>query len=356
MREPRYLGKHVLPDLGEPRFQRQYTAIRDRLRPRASRTWVLPTFATAAVLTIVVAGMSLVSARQAAPRLFETAVLDSDEAGATGMHLPGGSSFTLDRGSKATLSAAKPELLEVRLEQGRVSVNVVDPQHRVITVAAGATVVGARGRGPHLCFVVSLAPDGGDVAVTVSKGAIDVVLPDGAVRSIGEGETWSSARAPAVPSASAIATTPMSSADFELDAAPSPLKHASSPRRIPSAKGLLEDAEQALADGRPKDAARLFDTLRRRYRGDARAGLAAFELGRIRLDHFRDALGAEEAFRDALTLSPPLSIREDAEARRVQALDRMGAHDRCILARDAYLTRFPSGIHNGVVGASCVGP
>lgn len=355
MREARYLGKHVLPDLGEPRLVRQFAVIRDRAQPRARRAWLLASLATAALLAIVVAGGSFVASRHAAPPLFETAVLDSDEAGATGMHLPDGSSITLDRGGKATLRATTPAELEVRLEHGSVSVNVIDPKSHSITVAAGGNVVGARGRGPRLCFVVSLAPDGGDAAVTVSQGALDVVLAGGAVRTIGEGETWSSARVTAVPKASASAATPTGADDFEIDDAPSSSARAPSPPRNASAKNLLEDAQQALAAGRPKDAARLFDTLRRRHRGDARAGLAAFELGRIRLDHFRDALGAEEAFRDALTLSPLPSIREDAEARRVQALDRMGARDRCISARDAYLTRFPSGIHNGAVGASCVG-
>ena len=88
---------------------------------------------------------------------------------------------------------------------------------------------------------------------------------------------------------------------------------------------LLRLAEVARSAGRLAEAARAFDALRHKYRGDARAGLAAFELGRIRLDSMGNAAGAAEAFADAIALSPGAPFREDAEARRVQALERSGS-------------------------------
>jgi transmembrane sensor len=117
---------------------------------------------------------------------------------------------------------------------------------------------------------------------------------------------------------------------------------------------LLESAKRARLAGRPRDAAIALDTLRRRYRSDPRAALAAFELGRLRLDNLGDAPGAVEALNDAIVLAPQGSFREDAEARRVDALDAEGAPG-CAEARDAYLVRYPKGIHATMVAARCNG-
>ena len=123
-----------------------------------------------------------------------------------------------------------------------------------------------------------------------------------------------------------------------------------------SAKSLFDDAQRARREGRTADAARAFDKLRRTYRGDPRAALAAFELGRLRLDALGDPRGAEEALRDAMALGPGSPFREDAEARHVQALSRMGDTKGCARARDAYLARYPSGVYRNAVGVYCGGP
>jgi transmembrane sensor len=102
-----------------------------------------------------------------------------------------------------------------------------------------------------------------------------------------------------------------------------------------------------------RDAERALDTLRKRHRGDPRAALAAFELGRLRLDTLGNPAGAAEALTDAITLAPGASFREDAEARRVQALDASHARAACAAARDAYLARYPKGAHAAVVHARC---
>jgi tetratricopeptide (TPR) repeat protein len=116
---------------------------------------------------------------------------------------------------------------------------------------------------------------------------------------------------------------------------------------------LLELADAARLSGRPAEAARAFDRLLRAHRGDPRAGLAALELGRLRMDNLGDPAGALEAFSDAVALAKSGAVREDAEARRVQALERLGDIARCVRARDAYLERFPGGIHASSIRRRC---
>jgi TolA-binding protein len=124
-------------------------------------------------------------------------------------------------------------------------------------------------------------------------------------------------------------------------------------RRDETARELFDDAQRARADGRSDDAARAFDRLRRTFPRDPRSALAAFELGRLRLDVLGDARGAEEALRDAIALGPSSPFREDAEARRVEALWRMGDSSACASARAAYLARWPNGTYRRAVEVGC---
>src|SRR5262249_5733343 len=119
---------------------------------------------------------------------------------------------------------------------------------------------------------------------------------------------------------------------------------------------LFRLAEVARASGHMRDAERAFDTLRKRHRSDGRAALAAFELGRLRLDTLGNPGGAAEALSDAIMLAPGASFREDAEARRVQALAASHATSACAAARDAYLARYPNGAHVAVVRSRCGTP
>jgi hypothetical protein len=127
------------------------------------------------------------------------------------------------------------------------------------------------------------------------------------------------------------------------------------PREVAAAdaRRLLELADVARMSGHPREAALALDRLRLSFRGDARAGLAAFELGRLRMDTFGDKKGALAAFDDAVSLSKSGSVREDAEARRVQVLEALGDWARCRSLRDAYLSRFPDGVHASAMRTRC---
>jgi transmembrane sensor len=111
-------------------------------------------------------------------------------------------------------------------------------------------------------------------------------------------------------------------------------------------------AQRARLAGQPRAAGVAFETLRRRFRSDPRAALAAFELGRLRLDSLGDAAGAVEAFDDAIALAPRGPLREDAEARRVEALG-IERSPQCPSARDAFIARYPGSAHAAVVAERC---
>ena len=88
------------------------------------------------------------------------------------------------------------------------------------------------------------------------------------------------------------------------------------------------------------------------YPRDPRAGLAAFELGRLRMDRLGDMPGAVRALEQAVTLAPGAELREDALARLVAA--SAAAHDRsvCRRARDRYLADYAGGVHHRTVDAT----
>ena len=171
---------------------------------------------------------------------------------------------------------------------------------------------------------------------------------DADLRVLGAGETWTATLAAARPSSAATPALD-ASAPVETATASRPAGAAASG----SAKELLARAEASRAANDPRGAARLFDALRAHHRADPRAGLAAFELGRLRLDRLGDPRGAAEALSDALSIAPGAPFREDAQARLVEAYEASGDHARCLDARAGYLARYPRGVHRGTIASRC---
>ena len=346
-------ARFVEPEVDEKRIDRVWA----RVEPaRASVwSWRMPALVAAGLVAAVVA-VVLVRGRAAPYSLSGMRV----EASANQMlTLPDGSTAALRPGARLRFDRIEASRVESTLEQGEVSFDVVHSASRTWMVhAAGFDIVD---RGTR--FVVTVIGNG--VRVQVESGSVAVVRTGSSEspRAIGAGESWTSAptvdttpvpAAPVPPSAPAavpedreVAPTPPTNAPAEHAAPTAP-----APPPPPGPRELLETATAARLAGRPRDAAQAFDTLRTRYRSDSRAGLAAFELGRLRLDALGDPPGAAEAFADAVALAPGGGFREDAEARRVEALERM--HDgRCRAAREAYLARYPAGLHAAAVAARC---
>lgn len=371
----RPLARHLQVPVDEARIERGWRAVEARLPTRPEKHlpralamgMVMATLAFALLLFV----LPLRFTREA---VIEGAVLASSETERETIELVDGSRLVLEPATRLRLVHVSAREVRLSLEQGVLDAFVTHVDGRPFTVVAGnieVSVIGTR-------FRVSL--DEADVGVAVEEGRVALRGPN-VPKTLGAGESWSSTIAPSL-------ETPEPTAPLEppqdLDAgAPLPAQRGSSralpsrfhslygagryddayasvePSRfqrcieIGSARDLFALASAARLSGHSRPAARAFDALRRRHREDARAGLAALELGRLRLYDLDDPSGAAEAFDDAIVLQPSAFYREDAEARRVQALEAAGQQDACIEARDAYLVRFPSGLHATTVARRC---
>jgi len=121
------------------------------------------------------------------------------------------------------------------------------------------------------------------------------------------------------------------------------------------AEGLFDHANLARRAGRLDDAAELYGQLVASHPGDRRAPLAAFELGRLRMDSLRDMRGAVRALERALKLAPQGTFAEDALARLVLAQEALHDTTACSRARTRYLARYPEGVHAQHVAERCGG-
>jgi hypothetical protein len=354
----------VAPRLDAARAARQWDVVRTRGRGKKTRwRWdvlvaVGSAAALVAVLFMVVAHSRFGSSLVVSSPVVEGAWLESGAEG-TQVTLADGSKVRLEANSRAHLSTVRSDAVRVELERGGMAVDTKEVPGRSFVLATSGYEMRARST---LAFAIEVRAF--ELDVHVERGEVEIASPDGALRTLRAGETWSAragvpaGTAPSAPSGiAAPAAATVSATTTALTAAPSAPEAPHAALVAPeNAKSLFEDAQRARAEGHPMEAARLFDKLRHGYRRDPRAGLSAFELGRLRLDELGDPRGAEEALHDAIALTADSPFREDAEARRVEALARMGDHARCVAMRDAYLARYPTGAYRKTVAVYCNTP
>jgi transmembrane sensor len=352
-RQREALAKHVPPRLSQARLARQWEAIEARLGGEGTGAWRRGRVALALGLALAAAALVLFVRRgptgTTAATLVDGTWLESPASGpAPAVVLADGSRVALGAKSRLRVTSTRPEAVRLDLARGRVDVRATHVEGRSFVVAAGDVEV-------HVVGTRFTVEDDGPVRVHVEEGRVRVHDPRGE-RFVSGGEEWaeeSAAPTASLPMPEAIPPSPDDLDDL-ADAGVSVRPTRRGPA-APDAKSLLDDAQRAIAQGRQGDAARLFDAIRRDHRRDPRAGLAAFELGRLRLDSLGDPSGAEEAFRDAMRLGREAGLRDDAEARRVEALEKMGAKPACARARAAYLAIHPGGVHRSEVAARCDG-
>lgn len=336
MNAPRKLGQWIDTDTSDVRATLLWNRVRARAKapssPYQRRTrWAAGAFVGVAAAAAIA---FFVARRTAVDHVGNTQAVVYDDTGA--MMLADGSRVRLRDNANVRVEHVG-DRIELTLVRGTAEFDVVHVAGRQFLVhAERADIVDVGTR-----FVVVREPSA--TRVEVQEGSVEVRDPRGVLppRTIAAGESWSNGIAIEVPSASAPLPSEIATASA-----------ATPPRPSMSPKALLEAADAARVAGRSREAAALLDELRRRHRGDVRAGLAAFQLGRMRLDTLNDPAGAVEAFDDTIALAPNAPFREDAEARRVEALAR--ARDpRCREAKDAYLARYPNGVHVAEVTARC---
>jgi transmembrane sensor len=280
------------------------------------------------------------------------------------MILPDGSRVELAADSRMTIDEYSDAKVQLSLSQGHAQLEVAHQLKRPFVVEAAdyeIRVVGTR-------FTVKVATIANQpvVNVDVQQGKVrvrDRRSPQEDVSVLVAGQSWTSGRA--VTPAAANATADALGPDERGAADPSPSTLPGNDTSVevdPPSTGdfakigpreLLQKAEQQRIRGKLRDSADLLNRLRSNYRSDPRASLAAFELGRMRMDTFGDLNGSVEALRDAIALNPSATFREDAESRLVQIYYRQGNLDKCRAAKNAYLKRFPSGAASGVVSRLC---
>lgn len=357
-REP--LARHIETNVDEARLARQRDAIVRRLKEPRRPRW--PLFAAAAAVGLVV--LLLVFFRRHEGAVLETAstVVEAPSTEPLPLTLLDGSRVVLSPKTRVGLTRLQSNDIRLELTSGELDLDVTHVEHRSFVVTAAGHEV--RVLGTH--FAVRLHPDErpASLEVAVFRGRVRVTranAPTEDLRVLGAGETWSTTLVPTVPSVEAAPAPPADAeppshpdtATLPADSAPAPsaIPAATAPR--PSAKELWAQAETARAARRFQDEAAALNALRLRHRSDSRAGLAAFELGRLRQDTLHDPQGAAEAFADAAALDPKGPFREDADARRVEALDAAGRRDKCLEAKSAFLARYPSSIHRQRVSGMC---
>jgi len=370
MTTPQRLAQFVQPNLHEARLSHQWAKITNASRYRARFVWprFVPVFAASMVLCgALVVGWRWFNAQRSAA--LNGTIVESNESGAQVLTLPDGSRIELAVASRLVVDAYEAGRVQVTLKQGTAEFEVAHQAGRQFAVFAGGFAISVLGT--H--FTVTLGPASAPerVTVQVERGKVSVrnrqSTPD--ERVLAAGQSWSAAggvepsmvqNATESTSAAAAQEPPAEgeASDKNQPLAPQPSTAAigasgNANKSATEAKDLFEAAQLSRISGNLRESADALNRLRKSYRSDPRAGLAAFELGRMRMDIFGDVLSSIDAFRDAIKLSPMAPFREDAEARLVQLYHRQDDR-RCESAKAQYLEHYPNGAARKLVSRLCV--
>ncbi|HEY2407445.1 MAG TPA: FecR domain-containing protein [Polyangiaceae bacterium] len=281
------------------------------------------------------------------------------------IQLVDGSSMRLAASTQARVEHDASTAVKVVLQKGRIECDVVHHDGRSFVVLADGIEV--RVVGTHFSVSLDPSPAAHRVDVSVERGVVEVRGESGGVSRVEAGHSFSQTtslasanaapnvvvEAPPSASPSALAApVPDSSAAPQLGAssvaaADHPKEHAE------GAKELLEHAGDLRRDGRAREAAAAYDLLLTRFPSDPRAGLAAFELGRLRMDRLGDLPGAIRALELAARAAPGAGFREDAIGRLANAYAARGDMTSCARVRDRYLREYPNGIHRSALEHRC---
>ena len=368
MNTPQRLAQYVQPNLPEARIAHQWAKISNAsYRQSRYRTQLVPVFAVSLALCVLAIG-GWKWLHMASPTALNGTAVESGASGTQSVTLPDGSHVELSPSSRLVIDEYSQARVLLTLEKGKAAFQVAHQTRRPFDIHAAdvdVSVIGTR-------FVVALgqATAPSTVTVQVEQGKVTVrnrgASPDDRILAAGQSWTSGSDSSSAPPKSPDVATPPdehaseppgpetASPAESSGAAHPAPGSMATAVKSSSeSPKELFELAEMSRINGKLRDSADALNRLRRTYRSDPRAGLAAFELGRMRMDIFGDLSGSVDALRDAIQLSPSASFREDAESRLVQLYNRQGNFTACQAAKSEYLNHFPHGAANKVVSRLC---
>ena len=352
------LAHHVQVDLSEARVDRVWGRVSARLgaAPRARGwAWAGAVAGMAAVAIVAVVRVRGTHGGGEAPvassSAWEGAQLET-AADALAVTLVDGSSLKVEPRSRVEVRDRTASALKLVLARGRIACDVTHREGRSFVVAAGGVEV--RVVGTRFTVANEEAQAGRRVEVRVERGTVEVRGSDGEVARVEAGHSWSQVTKTEPLAGPTADVEPEPEAEPAETAAPAAKRHAarSAHPAVADARALFEQARGEWRAGHIDEAARTYQALLAGHPRDPRAGLAAFELGRLRMDRLNDLPGAVQALEQAVALAPGAELREDALARLVAAA--AAAHDgpRCARARTRYLTDYPSGVHHRTVSAA----
>ena len=329
MNDPRKLSGYVEPPLSDARLDAQWSRIGERLpAPRRRfdlRLAALPALAIAAAFAFF--WLRPDATRKSA---WEGSMVRSDDSPVE-MTLAEGSRVELSPRSQVRISrspATGGERVYVEVDEGAVEVHRHDVEASTVRLVQGehwSTFVAYEKRAPAPQEVARSKP----VIEDKREPSFD---PD-------EGETG---------------------ADLAVESGDGARKPRAARRAGVSsdsaATDLFDRANVARRAGLLRDAAGLYADVVQRFPRDRSAALAAFELGRIRMDGLSDPRGAVQAFERALTLDEHRAFAEDALARLALAHAALGESAECLRAKGRYLSRYPQGVHVRILNQRCPGP
>jgi hypothetical protein len=368
MSEPTKYTAYVVPELSHARIDAQWERIAEQLpAPRSARrpmNAVLVGLVAVCVAAIVWWHYPL----RTTESVWEGSVVTSDDA-PVNMTLAEGTLIELDPRSEVSLMRSSARAVQVSLSDGSARFEVAKKRSRRFSVQLGAVEVLVTGTQFR---VARTAVTGGDrVRVDVEEGSVEVHRKGVGTVLLEAGDHWSAfvahedtedervedEEAPSDPSA-ASATDGSDDDESSDDARDNEGQRARRNRgraQTRAAEELFGQANVARRAGRVAEAAKLYAELVSRHARDRRAALAAFELGRIRMDSLADVRGAVDALDRALKLDARRAFAEDALARLVLAHEALGDQAACARARERYLSRYPEGVHAQHVSVRCGG-
>lgn len=385
MREPTKISAYVFPELGNGRIDAQWSRIAEQLpgpstKLRISRP-LLVAFGAVCVLAFVWYQRPVANTTES---VWEGSVVASDES-PVNMTLAEGTLIELDPRSQVSLMHSSPEAMHVALSDGSARFEVAKKRSRRFRVQMGAVEVLVTGTQFRVARKVV---EGGErVRVDVEEGSVEVHRKGvGAVR-LAAGDHWSAfvakteqvrdeqleKESDALPIQPAVAAQDANEVAVDEAAPDESEEDESEPEsnepvsrsgrghgrkaheRAQAAEDLFAQANVARRAGLVTESAKLYAELVTRHPRDHKAALAAFELGRLRMDSLSDMPGAVDALERALKLDARRAFAEDALARLVLAHEALGDRAACTRARARYLARYPEGVHAQHVAARCGG-
>ncbi len=118
--------------------------------------------------------------------------------------------------------------------------------------------------------------------------------------------------------------------------------------RAQRVEDLMRLADLARLSGHPDDALLPLERIVERHPHSRSAAIAAYTLGRLRLERLGDPGGAVVVFERSLAMGLPAALQEPARARLVRAL-RADGDPRMEDAGRRYLELYPDGASAGVI-------